>query len=343
MKNTLLVTAILASLVPTAHATVNVYKDDANQVDLYGRAYAAYIYEDGKDAKSDGRSDSYFRTGFKASSNLDGDLTALGHIEMQFESRANSSDANSTSKTRLLYAGLKNDWGQLTFGRNYAADEIIADWADAGTTNYSGNPALGALGRQANILKLEAKMLDDNLNLVAHIQPESSEDGSSSIGNSSQSSYSLGGVYGFDFGLELGATYTGVMTENYSNDPDYDRSTILVAARYKLKGLTASIVGDSTSVDTPNTAKDKDAHDWMAYEFSLAYNLDKLTGTMTYKQRDTDDINDNSVDQTAFGLAYQFNKNFRLVTEYVIIDEPILDNATVEAEDQWHMAARYDF
>ncbi|WP_017222954.1 porin [Moritella dasanensis] len=334
MKNTLLVTAILASLVPTAHATVNVYKDDANQVDLYGRAYAAYIYQDGKDVKSDGRSGSYFRTGFKASSNLANDLTALGHIEMQFESKDNV-DANSTSKTRLLYAGLKNGWGQLTFGRNYAVDEIIADWADAGTTDYSGNPALGALGRQANILKLEAKMLDDNLNLVAHVQPESSVD--AGTGKDSQSSYAVGGVYGFDFGLELGATYTGVMTENYTLNSDYDRSTILVAARYKLKGLTASIVGDSSSVDTPNTAlKAKDSNDWMAYEFSLAYSLDKLTGTVTYKQRDTDAINDNTVDQTALGLAYNFNPNFRLVTEYVI-------DGVDGNEDQLHMAARYDF
>lgn len=325
MKNTLLVTAILASLVPTAHATVNVYKDDANQVDLYGRAYAAYIYQDGKDAKSDGRSDSYFRTGFKASSNLTGDLTALGHIEMQFESKDNS-DANSESKTRLMYAGLKNNAGQLTFGRNYAADEIIADWADAGTTNYSGNPALGNLGRQANILKLEAKMLDDNLNLVAHVQPESSDDSS---GNDSQSSYAFGGVYGFDFGLELGATYTGVMTENYTVNSDYDRSTILVAARYKLNGLTASIVGDSTD-------NDNGINDWIAYELSLAYSLDKLTGTVTYKQRDTDTINDNTVDQTALGLAYKFNGNFRLVTEYVI-------DGVDGNEDQLHMAARYDF
>lgn len=325
MKNTLLVTAILASLVPTAQATVNVYKDDANQVDLYGRAYAAYIYQDGKGTESDGRSDSYFRTGFKASSNLNGDLTALGHIEMQFESQDNH-DVNSKSKTRLLYAGLKNDSGQLTFGRNYAADEIIADWADAGTTNYSGNPALGNLGRQANILKLEAKMLDDNLNLVAHVQPESSDDSS---GNDSQSSYAVGGVYGFDFGLELGATYTGVMTENYPANSDSDRSTILVAARYKYEGLTASIVGDSTDNDTG-------INDWMAYELSLAYSLDKLTGTVTYKQRDTDTINDNTVDQTALGLAYKFNGNFRLVTEYVI------DGVDGE-EDQWHMAARYDF
>lgn len=325
MKKTLLVTAILASLVPMAQASVNVYKNDVHQVDLYGRAYGAYIYQDGKDKKSDGRSDTYFRTGFKASSNLTGNLSALAHIEMQFESRDNS-DANSTSKTRLMYAGLKNDWGQLTFGRNYAADEIIADWADAGTTNYSGNPALGNLGRQTNILKLEAKLLDDALNLVAHVQPESSDGGS---GNDSQSSYSVGGVYGFDFGLELGATYTGVMTENYGVGPDSDRSTFLTAVRYKLKGLTASIVGDVTD-------NDSGFNDWIAYELSLAYTLDKLTGTFTYKQRDTDNISDNTVDQAAFGFAYKFNSNFRLVTEYVI--DGVDDN-----EDQWHMAARYDF
>jgi len=56
MQKTLLVTAILASLIPTAQAAVNVYQDDTHQVDLYGRAYGAYIYQDGNDVKSDGRS-----------------------------------------------------------------------------------------------------------------------------------------------------------------------------------------------------------------------------------------------------------------------------------------------
>jgi len=335
MKKTLLVTAMFASLVPSVQASINVYEDDAHQVDLYGRAYAAYIYQDGKNEKSDGRSDAYFRTGFKASSNLADDLSALAHIEMQFESRDND-DEVSKSKTRLMYAGLKNDWGQLTFGRNYAADEIIADWADAGTSNYSGNPAIGNLNRQANILKLETKLLDGALNLVAHIQPESSVDTSKDKNNtgSSQSSYSMGGVYGFDFGLELGATYTGVMTEDYGVDSDYDRSTFLTAVRYKFKGLTASIVGDITSVDTPNNASPESSDDWIAYELSLAYTLDKVTGTFTYKQRDTDHVSGNTVDDTALGLAYQFNSNFRLVTEYVIVDGD---------EDQLNMAARYDF
>ncbi len=334
MKKTLLVTAILASLVPMAQASVNVYKNDVHQVDLYGRAYGAYIYQDGKDKKSDGRSDTYFRTGFNASSNLTSNLSAFAHIEMQFESRDNN-DANSTTKTRLMYAGLKNDWGQLTFGRNYAADEIIADWADAGTTNYSGNPAIGNLNRQTNILKLETKVLDNALNLVAHIQPESSNDTSITPGTS-QSSYSMGGVYGFDFGLELGATYTGIMIEDYSVGPDYDRSTFLTAVRYKFQGLTVSIVGDITSVDTPNNASVESSDDWIAYELSLAYTLDKITGTFTYKQRDTDNVSDNTVDQAAFGFAYKFNSNFRLVTEYVI-------DGVDGNEDQWHMAARYDF
>ena len=50
----------------------------------------------------------------------------------------------------------------------------------------------------------------------------------------------------------------------------------------------------------------------------------------------TDTINDNTVDQTALGLAYNFNPNFRLVTEYVI-------DGVDGNEDQLHMAARYDF
>lgn len=331
MKKALLVTAILASLVPTAQAAINVYQDDTHQVDLYGRAYGAYIYKYGNDVKSDGRSDSYFRTGFKASSNLADDLTALAHIEMQFESRDNS-DSNSNSKTRLIYAGLKSGWGQLTFGRNYAADEIIADWADAGTTNYSGNPAIGNLNRQTNILKFGTKLLDDALNLVAHVQPESSDDTSITPG-ASQSSYSVGGVYGFDFGLELGVTYTGVMIEDYTANPDYDRSTILIAARYKYEGLTASIVGDSTN-------NDSGVNDWTAYELSLGYTFDKITGTFTYKKRNVDSSED-QIDQAAFGLAYKFNSNFRVVTEYVILDD--IDNNLKDDENQWHMAARYDF
>lgn len=329
----IILTTIIASLVPAAQATVNIYKDDTHQVDLYGRAYGAYVYEDGKGKKSDGRSDSYFRTGFKANSDIGNGLGAVGHVEMQFESRDNS-DAQSTSKIRLIYAGLKGDWGKLTFGRNYAADEIIADWADAGTTNYSGNPAIGNLNRQTNILKFETKVLDDNLNLVAHLQPETSDD--ASVGDKSQSSYSFGGVYDFGFGLELGATHTGVMMDDFAGNPDYDKSTTLFAARYKNQGLTASIVADVTSVDTPNNASTKDSDDWKAYELSLAYTMGPVTGTFTSKQRDTDNVSSNTVDENAFGLAYKFNKNFRVVTEYAIMD-------VTGKEDQWHTAMRYDF
>jgi len=319
MKKTLLATAIVTGLVSgAAQAGVTVFKDDTNQIDLKGRVYAGYVnQENNDDAVSNGSSDTYFRFGFKTKSQLMEGLKGISQVELQWAVEDDGKEADTT--TRLAYAGLQGDWGTVTFGRQYATDELVADWTDSGASNITGNAALNDFGRESNLLKFEGAYFD-GLTLGAHLQPESDSDQKGSMVE--KSGFGIGAVYAFDFGLELGATYSGETMDNE------DTTTALLAAKYKITDLTAAVVVDLTD-------KEKSA-DHTAIESSLVYQFGKFSVVGRYLQKDVDGDTDYAVERITFGGAYKFNKKFRLVGEYIA-------DQVKDAEDQITLAARYDF
>jgi len=324
MKKTLLAVAVLTSFISTAQAGVTVFKDDTSQIDLKGRIYAGYVNQDKNDLVEDdlseGETDAYFRLGLNGKSQLTEDLKAIGRVEMQWAIA--DKGKQDTTKTRLAYAGIQSaDFGTLTFGRQYATDDMIADWTDSSVSNPPGNDAINAFGRESDLLKFENTYIDA-LTLGAHIQLENDQDG-----DGEKSGYGLGAVYATDFGLELGATY-GMETKD-----DIDTDTVLLGAQYKISDLTAAIVYDITDKDEGN--------DHTAFETSLAYKLGKTTVVGRYLQQDTDGEADLTVEQFTLGAAYKFNKQFRVVAEYVFnqADNTEDDNN----EDAMTFAARYDF
>lgn len=319
MKKTLLAVAVLTSFISTAQAGVTVYKDDASKIDLKGRVYAGYVnQEQNDDEVSNGSSDAYFRLGLNGKSQLTEDLKAIATVEMQW-AIADKGKQEKT-KTRLAYAGLQStDFGTVTFGRQYVTDEMVADWTDSAVSNVPGNDAINAFGRESSILKFENTYIDA-LTLGAHVQLENDQDG-----NGKKSGYGLGAVFATDFGLDLGATY-GMETVD-----DADADTILLGAQYKISDLTAAIVYDIT-----NKNENAGDADHTALETSLAYKLGKTTFVGRYLQEDTDGQADLTVEQFTFGAAYKFNKQFRVVAEYVA-------DQVKDSEDVMTFAARYDF
>ena len=315
MKKTLLATAILAGFVSGAQAVVTVYKDGTNQVDLKGRVYAGYVnQENNDDAVSNGSSDTYFRLGFKTKSQLTEDLKGISRLEMQWAFA--DKGKQDTTKTRLAYAGTQADWGTVTFGQQYATDELVADWTDSGTSNLTGNKALNEFSRESSLLKYEATLVDA-LTLGAHLQLENDQQD-----DAEKSGFGLGAVFATDFGLELGATY-GVETKS-----DVDTDTVLLGAQYKIADLTAAVVYDITDKE--------DGGDHNALETSLTYKFGKASLVGRYLQRDVDGQDDNTVEHFTVGAAYKFNKKFRLVAEYKA--DQVDGN-----EDAMTFAARYDF
>lgn len=319
MKKTLLATAILTSFVSAAQAGVTVYKDDTNQVELKGRVYAGYVNEENNDdAVSNGSSDTYFRFGFKTKSQLTESLKGISQVELQWSVEDDGKEADTT--TRLAYAGVETaDFGTVTFGRQYVTDELVADWTDTGASNITGNVALNDFGRESNVLKYEGTFVDA-LTLGAHLQPESDSDQKGDMVD--KSGFGIGAVYAFDFGLDLGATY-GVET----ND-DVDTDTVLLGVKYTIADLTAAVVYDITDKE--------DGADHTAIETSLAYKFGKTSVVGRYLQKDVDGQDDYVVERATFGAAYKFNKQFRVVAEYIA-------DQVEGAEDQVTFAARYDF
>lgn len=324
MKKTLLAAAVLASFVSGAQAGVTVYKDDTNQLDLKGRVYAGYVnQENNDDAVSNGSSDTYFRLGFKGKSQLTETLKGISELEMQWAIA--DGEKQGTTKTRLAYAGTQADWGTITFGRQYATDEMVADWTDTGTSNITGNAAINDFGRESNVLKFEGTYIDA-LTVGAHAQLENNQDETGE-----KSGYGIGAVYAFDFGLELGATY-GIEAKN-----DVDTTTALFGAKYKLDALTAAIVADMTSTD--NKA------DSFALESSLAYKFGKFSVVGRYLMKDIDGQADYAVERVTLGGAYAFSKQFRVVGEYIAdqVEAHLDSKGNWVNEDQVTFAARYDF
>lgn len=315
MKKTLLATVVLSSFISTAQASVTIFEDDNHQVDLKGRVYAGYVNQEKNDSDtSDGETDAYFRFGFKTKSQLTDNLQGISRVELQWAAADNGKQA--TTKTRLMYAGTEADWGMITFGRQYASDELVADWTDSGASNITGNKALNNFGRESNLLKFEGSYIDA-LTLGAHLQLEADQDGQDKSG------YGIGIVYAFDFGLDLGATYGGETKD------DDDVTTALLGAQYKVADLTAAIVFDITSEALSE-------NDHTGVEASIAYKFSKTTLVGRYLVRDVDAMDDYDVERFTLGATYKFNKKFRVVAEYIA-------DQVQDEEDLITFAARYDF
>jgi predicted porin len=315
MKKTLLAVTILTSFVSAAQASVTVFKNDTNQIDLKGRVYAGYVnQENNEDEVSNGNSDAYFRLGFKTKSQLSDNLTGISELEIQWAIA--DKEKQDKTKTRLAYVGTEANWGVITFGRQYVTDELVADWTDSAVSNVPGNDALNEFGRESNVLKFQGTYIKA-LTVGAHVQLENNQEETGK-----KSGFGMGAVYATNFGLDLGATY-GIETNN-----EVDTTTTLLGAQYKIADVTAAVVFDLT--DQENDA------DHTAIETSLAYQFDKITVVGRYLQKDIDGQADLAVDQVTFGAAYKFTKQFRIVGEYVA------DQAEGN-EDALTFAARYDF
>jgi len=135
MKKSLLA-LVLPSLFASTVGAVEVYKDDGQSVDIYGRAYAGHGF--GSEDSDEYGNDSYIRIGAKLKSDISESLSAFGRYELQYDLK--DSEKEPTTKTRLAYVGLDSNVGAFSFGRQYNALTIASDLTDVAYTNaYGGN------------------------------------------------------------------------------------------------------------------------------------------------------------------------------------------------------------
>lgn len=113
---------------------VEVYKNDSTLLDLYGRIYAGQFFGEKKELDANGDikneysdkqgANQFVRLGAKVESEINPGLKALAQYELQIyvnDSEKTVSENSDNMRTRLAFAGVGADWGNVTFGRQKGA------------------------------------------------------------------------------------------------------------------------------------------------------------------------------------------------------------------------------
>ena len=103
MKKSLLA-LVLPSLFASTVGAVEVYNDDNQSVNVYGRAYAGHDFS-GEDKNANYGNDSYIRIGAKLKSDISESLSAFARYELQWD----LADGEKQDKTKKLTLVFKED------------------------------------------------------------------------------------------------------------------------------------------------------------------------------------------------------------------------------------------
>ncbi|SQD80335.1 porin [Moritella yayanosii] len=324
MKKSLLA-LVLPSLFASTVGAVEVYNDDNQSVNVYGRAYAGHDFS-GEDKNANYGNDAYIRIGAKLKSDISESLSAFARYELQWDLA--DGEKQDKTKTRLAYVGLDSDVGAFSFGRQYGAVSLVSDITDTAYTNaYGGNLGVGkdhdGTGRDSSLLKYSNKFGALQLDASYRLDDTQSD-------AESDAAYGLAAAYELDFGLTLVAGFNGS-----SPTDDYDASIFLVGASYKTGPVkVAATFAQGSEFAGQNT-------DHTAYELMVEYKISKqLRAQILYNVQEHEDtvssVKTDVVDDLVFGVRYDFNKSLRSVAEYRI-------NGVDGMDDDFHLAARYSF
>lgn len=158
MKKTL-ITLALASMATTASAA-NVYSQNGSELNIGGRAEfrgdfngSESINKDTGDNKIEGTMEnkSRFRLNVGGSTEINDNLTGYGFYEAEQTVNSSSDNNQETNfKQRYMYAGLKGNWGALSFGRQNTAGVQISDMSDIATFTGAQKSFISSGDEQVN-------------------------------------------------------------------------------------------------------------------------------------------------------------------------------------------------
>ncbi|PNQ54398.1 porin [Vibrio sagamiensis] len=305
---TLAVAVALTAAGSQAFAT-ELYNQNGGTLEMGGRAEARLSVKDGEGADK-----SRVRLNFLGKQEINSNgLYGVGFWEGEFTAAGDEID------NRYVYAGMGGKFGEITYGKNDGALQVLTDFTDI-MSYHGGSQAIITEGllplayRADNMLSYKGQF--DNLGLKAsyRFEGQGNEEGNGTDG------YSLSGTYAFaDTGFEVGA--------GYADQEDMDE--YMIVAGYTIGNFY--MAGNFTGGDFQDS-------DYEAFELAAAYTMNKTVFSASYNNADVE--NDEIVDALAIDVTYYFKPNFRGYASY---NFDLLDNDDVEDQDELALGLRYDF
>lgn len=340
MKKAVLASAVIAAMASGSSLAATVYSSDGTELKIGGRVEFRGDFigtSDGAEIEGSMDDSTRARINLKGQTQLSESLTGFGVYEAEHKTGAgasNSDNSDTEIENRYMYAGMKGNFGELSFGRQDMASVIVSDMTDI--TEFSGIQQTidSSSDKEDSVIAYSAHLVEAlQLKATFRANDEKDEDG-----------YSLAGFYSLPMGLDLGLSFSGADLGTSSGS----ESQILAGLGYTFDALylgASYSTGDLNDKATGATDKEFTAMEFVAqYQFT-----DQFSAAALYTNQENEAANGTKADATD-GVEvvgyYKFNGNFRTYLSYYLngLTEVKDGNGIVTAgEDTLRLGVRYDF
>ncbi|MGR5501395.1 porin [Vibrio sp. DNB22_10_4] len=324
MKKITMALCSLVTIYSGFSTSAPIYINDDNKLNMNGRIYSGFL-RTSEHKKNDEVSqkliDSYFRLGFQGASYVTDSVIAIGEAELEVDIA--DKIGRDGFDTRLGYVGLMSqDYGTLTFGKQYTSIRLLTSWTDTGVSRMSDNDAVMAPSRVSNVLKFETALFEDRLTLSGDtIFEYSSEEYNKREGLSATAKFDV------TDSISLGAGYLAQKATLTLGD-SWDSQSFLTAVNYKNGGFSAALILDNT--------KDKaQLGDHKALEASIMYDVQRYRFVTRFMKRNALQ-DERDVETVTFGVRYRLNRHLDILSEF---------NSSIQNHDynELAVAVQYQF
>lgn len=312
MKKTLLATAIVTGLVSATAQAATVYDKDGTTLKIGGRAEVRgdFLGAEGEELEGTMYDMSRARIHFKGKTQVSEGLTGFGKMEYEIKNDQGS------LKTRYLFAGIGTQFGDFSYGKQDTANVQISDMTDIASVHSGIQQYIGEASDKENNTFLYNATFAEALTVQANYIANGEEDDADPL-TTVDDSFAVSALYGFDFGLDLGASYTSGEENNQATlGAAYTLNDFYLAATYAMGEDGAD--NDFTSLEAA-----------LQYKFTKEF---RLMGIIAIASDDTAD----TADFYAVEAQYRFNKSIRTFVSYALNN---IDNQ----EDSLVAGLRYNF
>lgn len=300
MKKTLLATAILASLVSVTAQSATVYDKDGTTLKVGGRAEVRAEFIDTDDGSIVDKSRA--RINFSGVTQITEKLTGFGFMEYEIK-------PGEEVDNRYLFAGFGTEVGKFSYGRQDTANVQVSDMTDIASVHSGIQQVFDASSDKENNTFLYSGKFADALTVQANYTASEVEDGDS---------FAISGLYAFDFGLDLAASYT---------DTQADENQATLGAAYTLNNLYVAVTYATGDIDANDDFTSIEAA--IQYKFTKQFRMLGIIGQAEEADVDTEDF-------YAVEAQYRFNKSIRTYISYAL-------NNLDDSEDSLVAGVRYNF
>lgn len=313
MKKTLLATAILSGLVSATAGAATVYDQDGTTLNIGGRAEVRGLFSDSVDGTMEDKSRA--RINFGGETQISENLTGFGFMEYELKSDG------SALKNRYLFAGIGTQFGDFSYGKQDTASVQISDFTDIASEHSGQQQYIGSASDKQSNTFLYSGTFADALTVQADYVANSDKDADG---------YGISAVYKFNFGLDLGASYSSQDADYNADQDEANQATLGAAYTWNNLYVATTYAMGEVDANTDFTSLEASAQ----YKFTKEFRLIGIIGMADEDNGSTTDTED----FYALEAQYRFNSSIRTFASYKLNN---LD--TAGEEDELMVGLRYNF